>query len=321
MPGEATGDETAAQRRRGDVLGQGPRQGHRRGLRGRAARRGARPAGAARASCSGRSARSSWCCTTSRPSTSTTQRITGFEALVRWDHPTPRAAAARGVHRGRRADRADRAAGQLGAARGLPRRRRHADRLAPARRWRSTSPPSSSPTPDFVDEVVRRAPADRGCRAERLVLEITESALLDDMDGTRRGAGPAPGPRHPGGHRRLRHRLQLAVLPVPAARRRAQGRQVLRRPVGGGADDTSLVEAIIAMSHSMRPHHRRRGRRAGRAGPWLQRARLRAGPGLPVVPSGRAAPGPGAAARRPAPRARPTGAARAGARPGVTSGV
>ena len=69
MPGEADRRGDAAQRRRGDVLGQGPRQGHRRGLRGRAARRGARAAGAARRAAAGDPRGRSWCCTTSRPST------------------------------------------------------------------------------------------------------------------------------------------------------------------------------------------------------------------------------------------------------------
>ena len=110
--GHRRGD--AAQRRRRDVLGQGPRQGHGRGLRGRACTPRRSTGWRCAASCSGRSARSSSCCTTSRPSTSTTQRITGFEALVRWHHPTRGLLPPAGVHPGRRAERADRAARAAG---------------------------------------------------------------------------------------------------------------------------------------------------------------------------------------------------------------
>ena len=47
-------------------------------------------------------------------------RNAGFEALVRWQHPDPRAARPRRVHPAGRGDRADRAARALGAARGVP---------------------------------------------------------------------------------------------------------------------------------------------------------------------------------------------------------
>ncbi len=83
----------------------------------------------------------------------------------------------------------------------------------------------------FVNEVVDVL-AKTGLSPQRLVLEITETALLSDA---REGQAPADGvaqDRRPARDRRLRHRLQLTVLPERAPHRRTQGRQVLHRPGG-----------------------------------------------------------------------------------------
>ena len=65
--------------------------------------------------------------------------------------------------------------------------------------------------------------------AEALTLEITEDVLMADAARSQQvmaGAAPA---RRPAVHRRLRHRLLVAVLPAGAAGGRAQARPQLRQ--------------------------------------------------------------------------------------------
>ena len=62
--------------------------------------------------------------------------LTGFEALVRWQHPERGARHARRVHPGRRGDRPDRAHREAGPGRGVPPARDWQERYPPTRRFR-----------------------------------------------------------------------------------------------------------------------------------------------------------------------------------------
>jgi EAL domain-containing protein (putative c-di-GMP-specific phosphodiesterase class I) len=132
--------------------------------------------------------------------------------------------------------------------------------------------------PDFVDEVVdvlRRT----GMPAERLVLEITESVLLDDMVGTIASLA------------RLRDRgIRVAIddfgtgysslsyldqLPVDVLK---VDKSFVDK-VCAGTSDTSLVEAIITMSHSMRLTTIAEGVEQPEQAAWLKHARCSLGQG------------------------------------------
>ena len=131
---------------------------------------------------------------------------------------------------------------------------------------------------DFVDEVVdvlRRT----GLPAERLVLEITESVLLDDMADTiatlarLRDRGIRVAIDDFGtGYSSLSY---LAQLPVDVLK---IDKSFVDK-VGGGYADASLVEAIIAMSHSMRLTTVAEGVEQSEQAAWLQDARCSLGQG------------------------------------------
>jgi hypothetical protein len=89
-------------------------------------------------------------------------RTTGFEALVRWNHPGRGPGAARRVHPARRGDRCDHRHRALGAPRGAPSGRRvdGLDRRAAAH----GREPLAAPVPGRR----RRRRCDRGPRGERL---------------------------------------------------------------------------------------------------------------------------------------------------------
>ena len=158
--------------------------------------------------------------------------LAGFEALMRWRHPRRGDVAAGRVHpdrRGERADRADRplgarAGGRAGRALARPRRRP----VGAAHGRASTCRPGRSAHGQFADEVADVLAA-TGLEPERLLLEITESMLMDEHRRDARGAARAEGARRPARPRRLRHRLLVAVLPRAVPDRRAEDRPLVRR--------------------------------------------------------------------------------------------
>ena len=104
---------------------------------------------------------------------------------------------------------------------------------------------------DFVVRV-RQALWNSGVNPRQIVLELTESMLVDDNKAAidvlwqLRALGRAPG------HRRLRHRLLLTGAARRDAGRRAEDRQVLRRPARGlSARQHRLVTAAVAMGHGL----------------------------------------------------------------------
>jgi diguanylate cyclase (GGDEF)-like protein/PAS domain S-box-containing protein len=204
-------------------------------------------------------------------------RITGFEALVRWNHPT------RGLLPPLEFIPVAEQSGlivSLGswvletacrAGAGM-----QSDWHQPTMAVNIAAQQLAKP--DFVDEVVdvlRRT----GMPAERLVLEITESVLLDDMVGTIASLA------------RLRDRgIRVAIddfgtgysslsyldqLPVDVLK---VDKSFIDK-VCAGTSDTSLVEAIITMSHSMRLTTIAEGVEQPEQAAWLKHARCSLGQG------------------------------------------
>jgi EAL domain-containing protein (putative c-di-GMP-specific phosphodiesterase class I) len=81
-------------------------------------------------------------------------------------------------------------------------------------------------------DVVNRALADSGLRPQALTLEITESVVMHDAETAVGMLRAAEAHGRQALHRRLRHRLFLAVLPQALSHRHPQDRQVLRPHAG-----------------------------------------------------------------------------------------
>jgi diguanylate cyclase (GGDEF)-like protein/PAS domain S-box-containing protein len=153
--------------------------------------------------------------------------LSGFEALVRWQHPE------RGLLPPGRFVPIAEQTGQIVALGTWV--LREACRAAAAMGDGPTAPgmavniaAQQLAEAGFVDEMLMTLAA-TGLDPTRLTLEITEGVVLEDghrHPAPRRSADPRRADRD----RRLRHRVQLAGLPVRAPDRRRQDRQVLHRP-------------------------------------------------------------------------------------------
>ncbi len=209
-------------------------------------------------------------------------RIVGFEALVRWQHPT------RGLIPPLSFIPMAEETGLI-----VPLGRwvlETACRQAVAWRSKTTGAPLVMSVnlsarqfvqAELVDEVQRHPDDDRP-RARRARARDHRIG----PDGPVRERGPdAPSParaRRPARPRRLRDRLLVAVLPQAPAARHDQDRPLVRRRPrrqGGPLDRRGRRRA------RPRPWHRggRRGHRDRDAAPPAHRARLRSRPGLPVL--------------------------------------
>ncbi len=235
-----------------------------------------------------------------------TDRIVGFEALVRWQHPT------RGLVP---------PLSFIGLA-------EETGLIAPLGRWvletacrqaaawRALAPTTAPlvmsvnlsarqfTQPDLVEQIAEIL-AETGLEPSSLELEITESVVMDQSEvgvralGRLRELGVAPRPR------RLRDRLFIALIPEAPAARHHQDRPLVRGRAGGRRRPLDRGGGHRARA---RAGHRRgrRGHRDRRAASPTDRPRVRPGAGLPVLATGPGGPGrPAAQAARTDPPAPP----------------
>ncbi len=207
-------------------------------------------------------------------------RLLGFEALVRWSHPN---------------------LGEVAPLRFIP-IAEETGFIVPLGRWvlveaceqlAAWKGDSGEPltlsvnlsrrqliSPHLADEV-RTALSLSGIDPRQLILEITESVLMEDPERASQRPVRAPGARDPYRRRRLRNRLLLPEPSPTLSRRRAQDRQIVHRSTGQPGPGE------LGVRHR---HHRpgpkpwtggdRRGNRAREPAAPAGGARLRAGPGL-----------------------------------------
>ena len=147
-------------------------------------------------------------------------------------------------------------------------------------------------SPHLADEV-QTALSLSGIDPHRLILEITESVLMDDPDRAQQALSATPGHRHPDRRGRFRHGILVAQPPPAIPGGHPQDRQVVHRPAGHHRP------------RKLRPgdgHHRagpepragghRRGHRAREPTSPLGRPRVRQGAGVPDGPTARPGRGP-----------------------------
>ena len=143
-------------------------------------------------------------------------------------------------------------------------------------------------TDEFVVDVEGSAARDRARPADSLTIEITETAVMRDVEQTVGAPGEGQEARRAHRDRRLRHRLLLDGAPAAAFGRRAQDRPLVHHPDDpqrGGRDDHPHARAA---RQGALDRDTRRGHRAGpRAEPAAGRA-LRQRPGVPVRAAARA---------------------------------
>ena len=105
--------------------------------------------------------------------------------------------------------------------------------------------------PDLV-ATVRDALAESGVPGHRLILEITESAVMENPAGTREALRGAQGARRAPGPRRLRHRLLVAGAPAPSSRS-TSSRSTARfiAELGDDGERASIAGAIVSLSRAL----------------------------------------------------------------------
>ena len=210
--------------------------------------------------------------------------LVGLEALVRWQHPT------RGLlPPSAFIDLAERSGAIIGlgswvletATRQLHRWQRRYD---VGELWVSVNVSASQlDGPGFVagvEGVLRST----GLDAASLVLEVTESVLVDPRRWCGGGAGRPAVPGRPCRPRRLRHRLLLHRLPAPAAGGHAQDRRLLRHRHRRWQPGAHPARGHRGHGPPPGPRRRPRGHRAARRAAAPAGHGLPPGPGLPALP-------------------------------------
>ena len=170
----------------------------------------------------------------------------------------------------------------MGARRRMPPDRRVGHtRPQPGRRGCSV-PPLQLRRIDFTSRLM--AVVERhGVAPRRLVLEITESAAMEEPERTKPAPARVPATRLPRGDRRLRRPALLARPLERARRRRAEDRPSLprrRAPALGGVRDLRRDDRAGGRARDDRS---RRGHRDRRAVPLPRRPRLPFGQGFGIA--------------------------------------
>ena len=215
-----------------------------------------------------------------------TRAITGFEALVRWDHPR------RGLLPPKEFIAAAEASGHIVPLGSWVLREACTAALGLQREGSSVTMAVNVSAqqllcPGFVEEVASVL-ADTGLDAGLLVLEITESVLLDDVESAAqalhglRGLGASIAIDDFGtGYSSLSYLSQLPVDILKVDKSFVDG-----ITLDGHA--ASLTLAILEMSRTLHMVTVAEGVETAEQAAWLEDAGVRAGPGLPLVAAGAA---------------------------------
>ena len=167
------------------------------------------------------------------------RRDLGVEALVRWEHPARGLLLPAALHPARRGDRPDRAARRAGCS---------SEACRQVQAWRAAHPQrplamavnisGRQLQEPAISADVRAALAGTGLEPVGVVLEITESVLMQQTETVHRASAAAQGARRAARDRRLRHRLLVAQLPAALPDRHPQDRQAVRRRTSAPGAET-----------------------------------------------------------------------------------
>ncbi len=103
---------------------------------------------------------------------------------------------------------------------------------------------------EFLSEIESILKA-TGLAPQRLVVELTETAMFQDTETTIAKLAASEAARGADRPRRLRDRLLVAGLPAPLPGRHPEDRPGVRRAVGSDADEWAFAHAIVALGHTL----------------------------------------------------------------------
>ena len=139
----------------------------------------------------------------------------------------------------------------------------------------------------MVIEQVSRALTDSGADPSMLVVEITESVLMQDRKAVSKELNDLHDARRAGRDRRFRHRLLRSELPARVSDRHRQDGPVLRKRPRGGSGRCRPRPLGGGTGRGAEHGDRGRGHRAPRPAGLPQRAAVRRGAGLLLRPAAR----------------------------------